>query len=45
MCTKWHDEPELRITELECCLVVLNRVQFFPGYTERIGQIRKAIKI
>ena len=33
MCTKWADEPELRIAELECCYVLLNRDQFFTGYT------------
>ena len=33
MCTKWDDEPELHITELEHCYVLLNRDQFFPGYT------------
>lgn len=33
MCTKWHDEPELRIAELEHSRVMLNRDQFFPGYT------------
>jgi diadenosine tetraphosphate (Ap4A) HIT family hydrolase len=33
MCTKWQDEPELRIAELERCHVLLNRDQFFPGYT------------
>ncbi len=33
MCTKWDDEPELRITELGHCYVLLNRDQFFPGYT------------
>jgi len=33
MCTKWADEPELRIAELECSYVLLNRDQFFPGYT------------
>ncbi|HEY6008956.1 MAG TPA: HIT family protein [Geobacteraceae bacterium] len=32
MCTKWHDEPELRIAELARCCVLLNRDQFFPGY-------------
>lgn len=32
MCTKWKDEPELRIVELEQCYVTLNRDQFFPGY-------------
>lgn len=33
MCTRWNDEPELRIVELERCYVLLNRDQFFPGYT------------
>lgn len=33
MCSKWHDEAHLRIAELEHCLVMLNRDQFFPGYT------------
>ena len=33
MCTKWEDEPDLRIAELEQCRVLLNRDQFFPGYT------------
>lgn len=32
MCSKWHDEPDLRIAELEHCYVTLNRDQFFPGY-------------
>ena len=32
MCTKWHDEPDLRIAVLERCHVMLNRDQFFPGY-------------
>ena len=32
MCTKWHDEPDLRIAALEQCYVMLNRDQFFPGY-------------
>ena len=32
MCTKWEDEPELRIAELEQCYVMLNSDQFFPGY-------------
>jgi hypothetical protein len=45
MCTKWDDEPELRIAELECCNDLLNRDQFFPGNAERIGQVRKAITI
>lgn len=33
MCTKWDAEPELRIAELQQCYVLLNRDQFFPGYT------------
>ncbi|AJE04265.1 HIT family protein [Geobacter pickeringii] len=33
MCTKWNDEPALRIAELEHTYVLLNRDQFFPGYT------------
>jgi len=33
MCTKWRAEPELRIAELTRCYVLLNRDQFFPGYT------------
>ena len=32
MCTKWHDDSDLRIAELEHCHVLLNRDQFFPGY-------------
>jgi len=32
MCTKWQDDRELRIAELEYCYVLLNRDQFFPGY-------------
>ncbi len=32
MCSKWRDEPELRVVELEHCFVLLNRDQFFPGY-------------
>lgn len=32
MCSKWHDEPELRIAELNHCYVMLNRDQFFRGY-------------
>jgi diadenosine tetraphosphate (Ap4A) HIT family hydrolase len=32
MCTRWTDEPELRIAELEHCYLTLNRDQFFPGY-------------
>jgi len=33
MCTRWRDEPELRIAEFDHCYVQLNRDQFFPGYT------------
>jgi diadenosine tetraphosphate (Ap4A) HIT family hydrolase len=33
MCMKWEDEPEFRIAELDFCYVMLNRDQFFPGYT------------
>jgi diadenosine tetraphosphate (Ap4A) HIT family hydrolase len=33
MCTKWNDEPELRIAEFDFCYAILNRDQFFPGYT------------
>ncbi len=33
MCTKWLAEPDLRIAELQLCYVLLNRDQFFPGYT------------
>jgi diadenosine tetraphosphate (Ap4A) HIT family hydrolase len=33
MCTKWADEPDLRIAGLDHCYVLLNRDQFFPGYT------------
>jgi diadenosine tetraphosphate (Ap4A) HIT family hydrolase len=33
MCAKWDEEPGLRIAELAMCYVLLNRDQFFPGYT------------
>ena len=33
MCTIWDTEPDLRIAELDQCYVVLNRDQFFPGYS------------
>ena len=33
MCSRWEDHYELRIAELEHSFVVLNRDQFFPGYT------------
>ncbi len=33
MCAKWDAEPDLRIAELEHSYVLLNRDQFFAGYT------------
>jgi len=33
MCTRWAEEPQLQIAALEHCYVLLNRDQFFPGYT------------
>ena len=33
MCRRWEDHSDLRIVELEHSFVVLNRDQFFPGYT------------
>lgn len=32
MCTKWNDDADLQVAELEHCYVLLNRDQFFPGY-------------
>jgi diadenosine tetraphosphate (Ap4A) HIT family hydrolase len=32
MCSKWQDEPELRIAEFGHTCAMLNRDQFFPGY-------------
>jgi diadenosine tetraphosphate (Ap4A) HIT family hydrolase len=32
MCTKWRDEPEFRVAELDLTYVLLNRDQFFSGY-------------
>ncbi len=32
MCTKWLDEPEFLVAELEFTRVLLNRDQFFTGY-------------
>jgi len=32
ICTKWQDDPDQRVIELERTLVSLNRDQFFPGY-------------
>jgi len=33
ICSRWQDDSDLRITELAHSYVVLNRDQFFPGYT------------
>jgi diadenosine tetraphosphate (Ap4A) HIT family hydrolase len=33
MCRRWEDQSDLRIVELEHSFVMLNRDQFFPGYT------------
>jgi diadenosine tetraphosphate (Ap4A) HIT family hydrolase len=33
MCTRWQDQPQLRIAEFEHCYAMLNADQFFPGYT------------
>jgi diadenosine tetraphosphate (Ap4A) HIT family hydrolase len=33
MCSRWNDDADLRVIELEHSLVVLNRDQYFPGYT------------
>ena len=33
MCEKWVDDADLQIAELEHCYVLLNRDQFFPGYS------------
>jgi diadenosine tetraphosphate (Ap4A) HIT family hydrolase len=33
MCSRWQQEPELRIAEFEHSYAVLNRDQFFPGYS------------
>jgi len=33
MCRRWDSDAELRIAELEHSYVILNRDQFFPGYT------------
>lgn len=33
MCRRWDDDAELRIVEFEHSCAVLNRDQFFPGYT------------
>jgi diadenosine tetraphosphate (Ap4A) HIT family hydrolase len=33
MCAKWETESDLRVAELECCRLMLNRDQYFPGYS------------
>ena len=33
MCSRWDDDSDLRVAELEHSFVVLNRDQYFPGYT------------
>jgi diadenosine tetraphosphate (Ap4A) HIT family hydrolase len=33
MCRRWADDSDLRIIELKHSYVILNRDQFFPGYT------------
>lgn len=33
MCNRWEEHSDLRIIELEHSFVILNRDQFFPGYT------------
>ena len=33
MCRRWDDDRDLQIVELEHSRVILNRDQFFPGYT------------
>ena len=33
MCRRWDDDRDLRITELEHSYVILNRDQYFTGYT------------
>lgn len=33
MCTRWQDQPQLRIAEFEHCYAMLNGDQLFAGYT------------
>ena len=33
MCNRWDTYPDMRIAELEHSYLILNRDQFFPGYT------------
>lgn len=32
ICSRWSDEPQMRVAELHHCYVMLNRDQFFQGY-------------
>jgi len=38
LCSRWNDEPQLRIAELRHTHVMLNRDQFFPGYVLLIAR-------
>jgi len=33
MCKRWDDDADLRIVEMSHSYVILNRDQYFPGYT------------
>jgi diadenosine tetraphosphate (Ap4A) HIT family hydrolase len=33
MCRRWEDDADLRVAEMTHSYVILNRDQFFPGYT------------
>lgn len=33
MCRRWEDDQDLQIVELDHSYAILNRDQFFPGYT------------
>lgn len=33
MCQRWNDDADLRIVEMTHSYLILNRDQFFPGYT------------
>jgi diadenosine tetraphosphate (Ap4A) HIT family hydrolase len=33
MCSRWDTDSDLRVIELPCSYVILNRDQYFPGYT------------
>ena len=39
MCSKWRDEPDLRVAELDRTWVLLNRDQFFPGYCFVVAKV------